>query len=274
MGATGGYPLKAGWPEELDMRFKTIEIDGKKYIETNNGEAVMITEDGKEASYGEGVITRLSAEAMGHRKRAEAAEQAAKEATDALKGFHGIDDPAAAKQALETIKNMDSKKLIDAGEVEKVKAEISKAFQSQLDEATQKAQGLESQLYSERIGGSFSRSKLIADKFAIPADLVQARFGQSFKIEDGKTVAYDAHGNKIFSASRPGELADFEEALQTLVDQYPYRDQILRGSGASGGGAQQSSSTGGAKSISRAQFEAMGPGERVTALQSGATLTE
>src|SRR5690606_9544426 len=116
-------------------------------------------------------------------------------------------------------------------------AEISKAFQSQLDEATGKAQTLEQQLYSEKIGGSFARSKLIADKLAIPADLVQAKFGQQFKIEDGKVVAYDGNGNKIYSRARPGELADFDEALDSLVEQYPYNETILKASGASGSGA-------------------------------------
>ena len=75
--------------------------------------------------------------------------------------------------------------------------------------------------------------------------MVQARFGSAFKVEDGKIVAYDNAGNKIFSRSRPGELADFDEALETLVDQYPYKDQILKGSGASGGGAQQGGGSGG-----------------------------
>jgi hypothetical protein len=78
---------------------------------------------------------------------------------------------------------------------------------------------------------------VIAEKLAVPADMVQATFGNRFKIEDGKVVAYDANGNKIFSRARPGELADFDEALETLVEQYPYKDHILKGSGANGGGA-------------------------------------
>lgn len=127
---------------------------------------------------------------------------------------------------------------MDAGEIEKVKAEISKAFQLQLDEVTGKAQTFEQQLYAEKIGGSFSRSKFIADKLAVPADMVQATFGQNLKVEDGKVVAYDAQGQKIFSRARPGELADFDEAIETLVSQYPHRDHILKSSGANGGGAQ------------------------------------
>jgi hypothetical protein len=155
-----------------------------------------------------------------------------------LKGFEGIEDPEAARKALETVQNLDHKKLVDAGEVEKVKAEISKSFQTQLDTEKARAQKLEAELYSEKIGGRFSRSKFIADKLAIPADLVQARFGTQFKIEEGKITPYDAHGNKIYSKSNPGEMADFDEALELITEQYPYKDTILKGSAAQGGGAR------------------------------------
>lgn len=134
--------------------------------------------------------------------------------------------------------NLDAKTLVDAGEIEKVKGEISKAYQLQLDELTAKASGFEQQLYAEKIGGSFARSQFIAEKMAVPADMVQATFGSNFKIEEGKVVAYDAQGQKIFSRSRPGELADFNESLETLVSQYPHRDHILKSSDANGGGAQ------------------------------------
>lgn len=61
---------------------------------------------------------------------------------------------------------------------------------------------LEKQLYDSMIGGSFAGSKYIADKIAIPADLLQARFGQAFKVEEGRIVAYDASGNKIYSRAK------------------------------------------------------------------------
>lgn len=216
------------------MKLKTIEVDGKVYAEVQDGKPVYVEDDGKEVAFDaphtKATITRLNAEAKAHRERAESAEKA-------LKGFEGIEDPAAARKALETMANLDAKKLVDAGEIEKVKAEIGKAYQAQLDEAKNLAQTLEQQLYAEKIGGSFARSKVIAEKLAVPADMVQAAFGSHFKIEDGKVVAYDAHGNKVFSRARPGELADFDEALETLVDQYPHKDRILKASGANGGGA-------------------------------------
>lgn len=217
-----------------DMKLKTVEVDGKQYAVIEDGKPVYVEDDGKEVAFDavgtRNTITRLNAEAKSHRERADGFEKTAK-------AFEGIEDAAAAKKALEIVANLDAKKLVDAGEIEKVKGEISKAFQTQLDEANSKAQGFEQQLYAEKIGGSFARSQFIAEKMAVPADMVQATFGSSFKIEDGKVVAYDAQGQKIFSRSRPGELADFNEALETLVSQYPHRDHILKSSGANGGGA-------------------------------------
>lgn len=216
------------------MKLKTVEVDGKQYAEIQDGKPVYVEDDGKEVAFDavgtRATITRLNAEAKQHRERAETAEKTAK-------AFEGIDDAGAARKALEIVANLDAKKLVDAGEIEKVKGEISKAFQAQLDEANTKAQTLEQQLYGEKIGGSFARSKVIAEKLAVPADMVQATFGNRFKIEDGKVVAYDANGNKIFSRARPGELADFDEALETLVDSYPHKNHILKGTGANGGGA-------------------------------------
>lgn len=221
------------------MKLKT---DENGHVVVQDGKPVYVHDDGKEVAFDApatvGTISRLNAEAKSHRERAEAAEKTAK-------AFEGIADPAAAIKALETVASLDQKKLIDAGEVEKVKAEISKAFQEKLDASDARADTLEQQLYGEKIGGAFSRSKLIADKFAIPADLVQARFGSAFKVEDGKTVAYDAAGNKIFSRARPGELADFDEALETLVDQYPYKEQILKAKGPGGMGSNAGQGDGG-----------------------------
>lgn len=249
-----------------------LKLDANGNVVVQDGKPVYVADDGKEIAFDvvgtQATIGRLNSEAKGNRERAEAAEKS-------LKSFDGIADPAAALKALETVSSLDAKKLIDAGEVEKVKSEISKAFQAQLDQANGKAQTLEQALYGEKVGGAFARSKMIAEKLAIPADLVQARFGQQFKIEEGKTVAYDMHGNKIYSRARPGEIADFDEALESLIDQYPYKDTILKSSGASGSGAHgNSQGAGGSKTLTQAQFQSMTPAARAAAFAGGATLQD
>lgn len=213
-----------------------LKLDANGNVVVQDGKPVYTKDDGTDVAFDAvgttQAITRLNGEAMGHRERADKAEKA-------IKAFEGI-DPAAAAQALDTVAKLDQKKLIDAGEVDRVKADITKNWETKVSTAEARAQQLEQQLNGELIGGNFARSKVVAEKLAIPADLVQAAFGSAFKVEDGRVVAYDKQGQKIYSASNPSELAGFDEALDSLVNAYPNKDQILRGTGASGSGASGS----------------------------------
>ncbi|MEO8837562.1 MAG: DUF6651 domain-containing protein [Herbaspirillum sp.] len=254
------------------MKLK-LDADGKVVLQ--DGKPVYVKDDGSEIAFDvvgtTATIARLNAEAKSHREGKEAAEAS-------LKAFEGITDPAAARKAMETLATIDQKKLIDSGEVEKVKSEISKAFEAKLTEATTRTQALEQQLYSEKVGGAFARSSLIVGdkaKLTLPPDMVEARFGKAFSIEEGKIVAKDQNGNKIFSAANPGELAGFDEALEILVNAYPYKDQILKGSGASGGGAQQSNGGGqNTKSVNRAGFDQMSQTDRGSFMKSGGVVVD
>lgn len=263
------------------MKLKTVEIDGKVYAEVKDGQPVY-DNDGTDATFDAPALHKqvrtLNAEAKSHREAKEEAEKA-------LKAFEGIDDPKAAKKALETVANLNSKDLIDAGKADEVKAAAVAAVEEKYQNAIQakdeeiaavkqEAEGLAGTLNKELIGGNFARSKFISEKVAIPPDLVQARFGQNFKIEDGKVVAYDSSGNKIYSKSKPGEVAEFDEALNILVDQYPYRDDILKGQGKGGGGAHHSNGAGGEKTLTREAFDAMDHGARRKAIADGVKVVD
>ncbi len=254
------------------MKLKTVEVNGKSYAEVDaNGLPVYVHDNGKEIGFDAvqavGKISSLNGEAKSHREAKEAAEAS-------LAKFAKIGDPAKALEALDMMTKIDQKKLIDAGAVDQVKADITKSFQAQLDEAHNKNKTLESQLYDSMIGGSFTGSKFIADKIAIPADLLQARFGQSFKVEEGKVVAYDGTGNKIYSRSKPGELASFDEALEFLVEQYPQKDHILKASGNQGGGSRQSQHQAGQKTMKRDAFDSLDIAGKQNALKDGVTIVD
>ena len=219
------------------MKLKTIEVNGKSYAEVDaNSLPVYVHDDGKEvgfdAAQAVGKISSLNAEAKTHREAKEAAEKS-------LKAFEGL-DADKAKQALQTIQNLDAKKLVDAGDIEKVKAELTdalkKSYEPQIQQLTQERDAVQSQLHKELIGGGFARSKFIQEKIAVPADMIQATFGNNFKIEDGKVVAYGVDGQKIYSRTKHGEVADFDEALETLVGGYHHKDSILKGNQSTGGG--------------------------------------
>lgn len=210
-----------------------LKLDENGNVVVQEGKPVYVHDDGKElpfdASAAMQKIGTLNAEAKQHREAKEAAESK-------LKAFDGIDDVALAKKAVETMKHLDDKKLIDAGEAEKVKSEAIKLYEEKLAAAEAEKVKIQQQFHSELIGGSFARSKVIADKLAIPVEVAQAFFGRHFAISDeGQVIAKDAHGNEIYSRVTPGAKANFDEALETLIDAYPNKANILKGSGSSGG---------------------------------------
>lgn len=211
-----------------------LKLDENGHVVVQDGKPVYVYDDGKEIAFDApqnmAKIAQLNAEAKQHREAKEKAETL-------LKAFDGLsaDD---ARKALETVKNLDDKKLIDAGEVEKVKAEAQKTFNEQLAKKDAEIARINSEYHNAVIGGAFARSTVIKDKTILPPDIAQNAFGKHFEMVDGKIVA-KLDGNPIYSRINAGETADFEEALETIINQYPNKDSILRGSGASGAGAKQ-----------------------------------
>lgn len=243
---------------KLDDSGKAAVLDGKPVYVHDDGREVAFDAPGTVAA-----ISRLNGEARTNRERAEVAEHR-------LKAFAGIDDPQAAKVALSTVASLDTKQLVDAGEIERVRAEATQAVEAKYQPVVQERDALHGELVKARIGGAFSGSRFIADKLAIPADLVEARFGGQFRVEDGRVVALDGAGNRIASPANPGEPASFDEALAIIVQNYPYRDTILKGTGASGSGAQGGGARGQGRHVSRAQFLALSPGAQAAVARDAA----
>jgi len=199
-----------------------LKLDAEGHVVAKDGQPIYVHDDGKEIAFDAPAalqkISQLGNESKGRREALDTAEAK-------LKTFEGIEDPVAALKALETIKNLDAKKLIDAGEVEKVKAEAKTAFDEQLRAIEEKYKPvikerneLKAEIVAEKVGNTFSRSKYIAESLAVPVDMVQATFGRNFKLEDGNVIGYGRDGKPLFSRLRPGEVADFDEALEPMVD--------------------------------------------------------
>lgn len=226
-----------------------LKLDADGHVVLADGKPVYVGDDGKDypmdVPHMYGKIVSLTSEARELRTAKETAESK-------VKDFEGIDDPAEAKRAIGVLKSLDEKKLVDAGKIDEIKAAAVKAHEEQAAAAA-KAHATEMQkvtterdeirgLYnSEKLTALFTGSKFIKDRVAVPADLFRARFGTAFKVEENAVVGYDASGNKIYSRSKPGEIADFDEALEVLVEAYPEKDSILKGNGQSGGGSEQNS---------------------------------
>jgi len=170
--------------------------------------------------------------------------------------YRNIEDPEAAFNAIEQVKKLAAKKLIDAGEVDKVKDEIRKVYEEKTTSLEQKlkevqdimaktVQEKDGQIYGLIVSNRFASSPFIKEKLLLPADITEQVFGKNFRVEDGKPVGFYGNGDKIYSKKNAGELADFEEALAILIDQYPGKEHILKGTQQSGGGSGGNGGSGG-----------------------------
>lgn len=224
-----------------------IDADGK--IEMKDGNPIYLDSNGAELTVSGTRISELNAESKKHR---EAKEQA----LETLKKYEGI-DPDIARKAIETVKNVDAKKLIDSGEVDRVKEEIKNQFTQQLTEKENALKDIQSKYHNTLINGIFSNSQFVREQIAVPQDFFEAAFKNNFKINDkGEIESYDKSGNRIFSKEKMGEHASPEEALKILVESHPQKEVILKANVGSGSGNQgNGGSHGGNNVMKRSDFE-------------------
>ncbi len=254
------------------MKLKTVVIEGKTYAEVQDDKPVIVDDDGKDVAFDlahtRTTISRLNGESKTQREAREAAEAK-------LKAYEGIDDADSARRALETVKNLKEGELLTAGQVQEIKDAARRAADEQVSAAAKEhakklklaetdRDRFKGDLDSTLLGLAFTQSKFITERSAVPAAMMKAQFGSNFKFEDGKMIAHYPNGEKIFSVARPGDPANFDEAIETLVEQYPYRDSILKGTGSTGGGSRGSVASGGGsgRTMTMSAFNALHPAQQ------------
>jgi hypothetical protein len=209
---------------------------------------------------------KLKGESKQHRDKLKSATD---ELTTFKTIFDGVEDVAeyrsAADKALEVVKNLDDKKLIDAGKVDEVKAELKaahdknlaaaqKKFEKQLEDMTGQLGSKDNLIRKLTIGQRFATDQHFSGtepKTNVQPAMAEAYWGHLFTVDEKKTTAdgkplvighHPVTGDEILS-TRPdtvGEIADFGEAISVVIEHSPLRDAILNsgppGSGAGGGG--------------------------------------
>jgi hypothetical protein len=233
--------------EGFHMKLKIDEETGSVVV-SEEGLPVWILDDKTEVAYDiPKVIKDLQAannESAGRRKKIEELEAK-------YRVYEGI-DPEKARKAMETVQNLEDKKLLDVGEVEKVKQATGEAYELRLKEMQLDLTGKieekdqiiakkHNQINDLLIKGAFHASKFIKEKTNLPAEMAYSHFGRCFRVEEVngvlKTVASWPEGGDVFSDINPGQLASPEEAIEKLINKYPNKDSILKGAGSSGYGA-------------------------------------
>lgn len=222
-------------------------------IKVGEGGNPLVQEEGGEpyeldAMHLKSKVNELNEEAKKHRLTA-------KEAQEQLEQFQGIDDPKKAREALKTVQNLEDKKLIDAGEAEKLKQQVQEEYEQKIQGYEQSLSERDQQIHKLVVSNAFANSKTINEKTILPPDVAEAYFGRHFQVENGQAVAYDDNGKPIHSREKPGEPAPFDEALDYLVENHPQRDRLIKGNpGGSGSPPGGGSPGGGGEAMSRQDF--------------------
>lgn len=237
-----------------------VDADGKLAVD-GDGNPIYVKSDNSEQSVKGDTIATLNNEAKTHRTAKEAAEAN-------LAKYKGADgkllDPETAIKAVDTVKNIDAKKLIDSGEVETLKTQLRDEFTTQLNEKDAKIGELTNQTKSLLIDKQFDGSEFIRERLAVPVDMFRDSFGKNVKIgDDGKPEFYGRDGNRLLSKKHAGEYATGDEAFELLVEQHPQKDTILKaqqngGTGNGGGGGNR----GGGRTMRRSEFDTLAPNQQ------------
>lgn len=229
--------------------------DDQGNVVLKDGNPVYVTASGQEQTVNGSTIADRNREAQQLRERAEAAE-------GKLKDFDGI-DASIARKAVEDMKKIDSKKLIDAGQVDELKAQMKAEFTTQLAEKDKALGERDTKINDLLISDVFKSSDFLQNGIAVPRDFVESAYRNNFKIENGKVIAVDKEGKPIASKANLGEYASPDEALRMFVESRPDKDVIIKadvGTGSGNGGAGGSRGQG--SILKRAEFDKLSPAQQ------------
>jgi len=202
------YVLTENGNIKIGPNGKPVVLDGEKEIEID---AIGANEK----------IQTLTAESNDRRKKLS-------EATTKLEEASGVNTTLQTQ-----VDAIDDKNKV---KIDELKSEINKAWEVKQGDWEKDKATLNDQLFDATTGTKFATSKVIAGT-VLPPDIAKATFGKHFN-PDGS--ANDTAGNPIFSQERPGEPADFDEAMTRILDAYPGKDAIMKSTASGGSGGAHS----------------------------------
>lgn len=230
-------------------------LDANGNVVMRNGMPVMVYPDGKEVEVDAPKlfqkVTELNGESKGWREKFEAANT-----TITKLGDKKPEDLLAMLQEIEGLGGMDKVKAGSKVDIEALKTSISKVYEEKLGASSKALEESNNKIYKLLVGNKFASSEVLKKSTLLP-DIAEAYFGGNFKV-DGEEVAGYLKGNRIFSRTKPGEFADFEESLEQMIEAHPQKDSLWKGTGHSGSGAEGGERGGNGKTIKAGDSDAFG----------------
>lgn len=248
----------------------SLKLDDDGNVVVDDGKPVYVDQDGKDIAIDAtslyAKIAELGTEAKTHRKGKSTLKAELEKVTSL---FEGIDDLEAwklqAEKNAELVANFNDKDLVDAKKVEQIKKaqneaheedkrNILKSFSLKEEEFQKELRDKDNTIYNLMVSSKFAQSPFFTGekpKSILPPEIAEKYFGSNFRVEkDGNGLRVTGYigDDPVYSRQNPGELAEFEEALESVIDAYPMKERIMRssggGSGASGGSGGGDTKTG------------------------------
>lgn len=236
-----------------------LKIDENEQIEIRNGKPVYLDDENKEIELDANLLFDKIKDLNGEAKQRRLECQALKDKYNIFNDIDNISEwKESADKAIKLSKDIDDSQLIQVGKVDEVKANMKlahdeeknnmkKAFEDETKTLNALLEAKDETIFTLMVTSKFSQSSLFSGekpKTILPPEIAAKYFGHQFKVEkndDGnlRVIGFHLNGSQIYSRKNPGELADFEEAITEIIDEYPMKDSIMRagfdGSGSAGG---------------------------------------
>jgi hypothetical protein len=185
--------------------------------------------------------------------------------------FDGI-DPDNHRELAAQAQKIKERKLIDAGKLDELVAERTAAmkadYEKQIGSGTATQAALTRQLEALVVDNALRDAAAKASVRPTAVEDFLLRGKQLFRLQDGKAVPFD--GDKAIYG-KDGEPLSMSEWAGSLSERAPHLFETSTGTGATG--STGAAATGG-KTMTRAQFEALGTTERMAAAKGGIKLAD
>lgn len=200
-----------------------LDADGNPVFK--NGNIVLLNDKNEEVEFlAPQNLSELHAEAAKHRK-------AAKEANEKLAKFEGVDLDEVKELKAFRDNNKDAKE-----QIENVRNQITETFQGQIAEKDKIIADKDGVIRKLSVSTKFAGSEYLKKNTILPAEIAESYFGSNFDVKEDGSIVPKLNGNELYSRKKAGELASFDEAIEMIIEQSPYKDSIIRDPGQSGSG--------------------------------------
>jgi hypothetical protein len=174
----------------------------------------------------------------------------AKQATESLKAYEGI-DPVKVRELMKAQQDAERAELEKRGEYDRLVKQMGEShakeqgvLKEQITARDSRVAEMQAQIDALTVGQAFAGSKVIADEIALPLNKVKSLYGAHFEYKDGAVVGFDKPAgakDRTMLVDSTGNALAFDAALKKVIEADPDKDALLKSKARSGAGSSTQS---------------------------------